>query len=236
MPGDRVAGQRALNNREVHTWFFSLNAIPEKIESMRKFLTAEECRRADRYRLPELSRKYTVARGMQRTILGVYSQTRPEEVSFDYTTNGKPVLPGSELHFNLSHSGEYGILAVAKGRKVGIDLEYIRPVSVLSIAKRYFMPDEYGYLASLADAEQLKAFYRLWTCKEAFVKAHGLALSDYLTDVGVSVPLGNGTPRVWLKEGKDRENAWEVYELKPVEGVVAALAVEGENKQALGIR
>ena len=164
-PGEQLPEYGRLSERSAHTWFFPLQANQGVLHSMRKLLNADECLRSDRYRLPELSRRFILAHGMQRIVLGAYCCIKPEDVCFDYSANGKPFLEGSALQFNLSHSGDYGMLAVAEQSQVGIDIECIRPVSVDSIAKRYFMPEEYEYLESLPESKKLTAFYRLWTCK-----------------------------------------------------------------------
>jgi 4'-phosphopantetheinyl transferase len=222
--GEQVPEQRRLSKTEVHTWFFSLCADQSAVTSMRHLLTADECQRADRYRLAELARRFTLARGMQRKILSAYCGVRPEYMYFDYSATGKPFLPGSSIQFNLSHSGDYGMLAVAIHRQVGIDIEYIRPVSVRSIAKRYFIQEEIDCLVSLSEDQRQKTFFRIWTCKEAYVKARGLALSDALSDVSVAVPLNEDTQSVRVK--KEKVEGWMVYELQPTENTVAALVVE----------
>jgi 4'-phosphopantetheinyl transferase len=225
-PGESLPVHRDLCDCEVHTWFFPLDADKAVIAGQRQLLTPDECRQMDRFRMPELTRRFTIARGMQRVILGAYCHARPEDVYFKYSPRGKPFLPGSSLQFNVSHSGDYGILAVAKQRQVGIDIECIRQISTLSIAKRFFMPEEYDYLASLPEAERQRTFFRIWTCKESFIKARGLSLSSYLSSVLVMVPFGESAPRVWLREGENLEDRWEVFELNMADDAVTALVVE----------
>jgi 4'-phosphopantetheinyl transferase len=188
----------------------------------------------DRFRLPELTRRFTLARAMQRVIVGAYCHVTPKDVYFEYTSHGKPFLPGSSLQFNASHSGDYGIIAVAQQRQIGIDIECIRKISVLSIAKRFFMPEEYEYLASLPEADRQKMFFRIWTRKEAFIKARSLSLSSYLSDVHVAIPLDDTPPRVWLGKEESKVDEWMVYELNPVEDAVTTLVVEPLEGAATG--
>lgn len=225
-PGESLPEYRELCEREVHTWFFPLDADEVKVAGQRQLLTPDECQQMDRFRLPELTRRFTIARGMLRVILGAYCHDRPEDVCFEYTSHGKPYLPDSSLQFNVSHSGDYGILAAAERRQVGIDIECIRPIDMLKIAKRFFIQEEYDYLASLPKAERQRTFFRIWTCKEAFIKARGLSLSGYLSGVSVTVPLGECAPRVWLREEENLEDRWEAYELDMTDDAVAALVVE----------
>jgi 4'-phosphopantetheinyl transferase len=225
-PGELLSEHRELCKHEIHTWFFPLDADKAIIAGQRQLLTPDECRQMDRFRMPELTRRFTIARGMQRMILGAYCHIAPKDVYFEYTSHGKPFLPGSSLQFNVSHSGDYGILAVSQQRQVGIDIECIRQISALSIAKRFFMPEENNYLASLTEDDRQKTFFRIWTRKEAFIKARGLSISGYLSKVSVAVPLCDHVPRVWLRGEEDRMDFWEVYELDMADDAMATMVVE----------
>ncbi len=86
---------------------------------------------------------------------------------------GKPELPGG-MQFNLSHAGDYAVLATCSG-SVGVDVERMRPIDSMRIAKRFFHPDEYAYLSSLPDPHA--AFFSIWTLKESYVKALGFGFS-----------------------------------------------------------
>jgi len=85
---------------------------------------------------------------------------------------GKPYLTGGRMHFNISHSGEYVVLASA-GREVGVDIEKMRPYPA-AVAEKVFTAAEREWLYSQNSNE---AFYRLWTAKESIMKASGLGLS-----------------------------------------------------------
>lgn len=106
---------------------------------------------------------------------------REMEVRIAQGEHGKPSLldyPG--IHFNLSHSGDM-VLAVFAKTEVGCDIEQIRPAN-LNLAKRFFCPYEYSYIASLESEEQNQAFCRIWTLKESFLK---------ITGMGIRLPLNS---------------------------------------------
>ena len=86
--------------------------------------------------------------------------------------NGKPYLRNSGMYFNISHSGEYVVLAVADN-EIGVDIEKIAPYDQ-AIAVRCFTERELEWLQSQGADE---AFYRLWTAKESVMKASGLGFS-----------------------------------------------------------
>jgi 4'-phosphopantetheinyl transferase len=90
------------------------------------------------------------------------------------TQRGKPFVPGSEVRFNLSHSGELTVCAFARGREVGIDVELeSRKTEPLRLAERFFAPDE----AEAVRRDGREAFFRIWVRKEAYVKALGLGIA-----------------------------------------------------------
>ena len=95
-----------------------------------------------------------------------------DEVIITVDENGKPSIPGSGLHFNLSHSDEKVLCAVSD-RPVGCDVEKIEEIDI-KIAKRFFAEEEYKIIAVSDDSQT--EFYRIWTMKESFSKAIGLGL------------------------------------------------------------
>ena len=89
---------------------------------------------------------------------------------------GRPVLgEHPQWHFSLSHSGDWAVCALANSL-VGVDVEKYRPIRVLTLARRYFLPAETAWLESLPEPERNRAFFRLWTAKESYLKAQGLGL------------------------------------------------------------
>ena len=108
-----------------------------------------------------------------RTILGQYLGLPPGDVSIAYEPGGKPYLVEQQFHFNLSHSGERALIAVALNR-VGIDIEYRsdRP-NAEAIFGRFFSRREQLAFLSVPPENRTGAFYRAWTRKEAILKAIG---------------------------------------------------------------
>ena len=118
---------------------------------------------------------------------------------------GKPYFPGlPDFHFSLSHSGERVLCAVSP-QPVGCDIEKPRGYDP-HLAQRFFHPDESAWLLSLPAEEQPAAFFRLWTCKESFIKALGLGLSLPLDSFAVRLiePIGlaqTADERPWRLRG-----------------------------------
>ncbi len=94
----------------------------------------------------------------------------PDKIRINYLKNGKPVLEGSDIQFNLSHS-EHRVMCSVSDIDLGCDVEHIQPID-MDIARRYFFGSEYGTISSADDRDDM--FYRFWTLKESFMKATGL--------------------------------------------------------------
>ena len=178
-------------------------------------LTSDERDRSARLRFERDRRRFVVARGVLRALLGRYLGIRPGHVRFAHNAFGKPELSaacGSELKFNLSHSADLALIAIAPRADVGIDLEQIRErPDYAEIARHFFPAAEAAHVNALPRHLHAEAFLSSWTKKEAYVKACGRSLAD----------LDHGSPYA----GPDRR--WSLYTLRPAPGYVGALAVEG---------
>ncbi|AND70394.1 hypothetical protein ATSB10_29400 [Dyella thiooxydans] len=138
-----------------------------------------------------------------------------------------PVGRHGALRFNWSHSGERALVAVARSVQPGIDLEHRarRTRDVQALARRFFAEAEATALARCDDAGRPLHFLRLWTAKEALLKAQGRGLAFGMDRVAVSV--GPGAPELLAFEGEALED-WHLKELICDEAWVAALAWRGQ--------
>jgi 4'-phosphopantetheinyl transferase len=147
----------------------------------------------------------------------------PEAVTFQYNSAGKPELwpRDSGLSFNLSHSAGLAAYAFATASEVGIDVEQVRPIPDLeSIAAQHFSAPECSELFAADPASRCEIFYRIWTRKEAYVKAIGSGLSIPLR----SLDLGSRS----IYSSADR--AWSIYGLAPPSGYAGALVADGAGR------
>jgi len=166
--------QPALSPGEIHLWRADLDrTVPQEA-----LLSADERERTARLLLPEKKRSFAAGRTLLRQILGLYLAAPPESLRFAYNLHGKPLLTGVCLDFSLAHSGGLFLLAVGTGGALGIDAEQIDPrLDWQSVAQRFFPAIESQALAALPPHRQRRAFYRLWTRKEACLKGMGCGFS-----------------------------------------------------------
>ncbi len=127
-----------------------------------------------------------LGRVWQRHLLSLYGAVAPADWQFETGRHGKPRLtPPQSLEFNLSHSGDWLVMAIAKEVPLGVDIQQLdRQRRIDRLARRYFSGPEVELLSDLDGDDYLRHFYRLWTLKEAWTKAHGGALPTALGEVG----------------------------------------------------
>lgn len=221
-----------LNPEEIHVWRVSLDLPEGEVARLFALLSEEERKRAERFYFPEHRRQFTVARGSLRVLLGRYLDRAPEEISFVYGERGKPSLSPAlgeqTLCFNVSHSGEIALHAFVHSRRIGVDVEKMRPLKdAMQIAEHYFSLREKSQLRGVSEEERQLAFFNGWTRKEAFIKATGEGLSRALDSFDVS--LVPGAPVLLFRVDNDPEEAgrWWLENIPIDPGYRAALVVEG---------
>ena len=226
----------ALEDEQVHVWRASLDGPPSRVDALRQTMTVDELERSERYRFDEDRWRFVVARGTLRCILARYLKTVPEQVRLRYGKRGKPHLVGQSgaagLQFNVAHADGLALFAVARGRRIGVDIEGMdRDLAALEIADRFFSPREIAALRQLPAEARAEGFFNGWTRKEAYIKARGDGLSLPLDRFEVS--LAPGEPAALLSTAWDPEEAsrWSLKELVPGPGYAGAVAVEGRGWQ-----
>lgn len=197
-----------------------------------RLLAPDEEERAGRFHFDRDRRRYVVARGLLRVILGQYLRRAPASLHFRYGAHGKPHVAAPEvaLQFNLSHAGDVVLYAVTRRRRVGIDVERLdRLEDIASLALRVFSAREQAVFRRLPPEKRRAAFFACWTRKEAFIKAIGDGFSFPLEAFDVTV--APETPAALLRTRTDPEAAarWQMHDLAPGAGYAAALAVEGRD-------
>ncbi|WP_193315699.1 4'-phosphopantetheinyl transferase family protein [Janthinobacterium aquaticum] len=158
----------------------------------------------------------SAARGALRAVLAHYTHSNPADLAFTQSRWGKPALTTGELEFNLSHSDDLALLAVASaGCPVGIDIESLEQhrLDVATLFDLTCHDSEKAALLAISGDAQRHAFMALWTRKEAYLKALGLGLQADLHEVTFSQHAQIGC---WGVDGQARRgNApWQVRTLE----------------------
>ena len=215
-----------LNSNEIHLW----NASQKNSVIDFGCLSSDEKARAEQFHFEKDRYAFTFSRTLLRSILSRYLDLEPRAIRFNYTPHGKPFLDPlqnpNQLHFNVSHTHQTVIYAISKNHEVGVDVEYKnQTIDYLSIAKNFFSPYENDCLNKISTPQQCELFYRIWTCKEAFIKAIGLGLSYALNDFDVGEFSNQSAKILRIKNEPEKAKTWSLFCWNPEEGYAAALAV-----------
>lgn len=203
---------------EVHVWTVAVSSeLPEPL------LTAAEVARFSDVD-DEARRQPVGTRSALRAILGAYLAVPPVEVPLVFA--GKPRVSGVDLELSVAHSGALALIAVARVA-VGVDVERVEPIATEEFAdlvEFVLDPDEQAELMTVAESKRLAAYYRVWTRKEAYVKATGEGITGRPLPevvVGVAEPVLRAVDGVPL----DELRRWTVVDLAVPDGYAAALVV-----------
>lgn len=188
-------------------------------------LSPDEIARARRFVFEKDRHHFMAARAALRQLLARHLGQAPASLQFTAGPFGKPALadaPG--LHFNLSHSGATGVLALSERLATGIDVEVLRPMpDAGALADAYFAPAERSAIAALDDAaDRDAAFLRCWTRKEACLKAVGIGLHLATASFDVGIRAEERTVEIATAEGVER--LW-LQALELGDGLLASLAL-----------
>lgn len=150
------------------------------------------------------------------------------------TGRGKPYAPAlAGIDFNLSHARDHALIAIARAQPIGVDLERIdRKLDAHDLARRFFSKREAAALDALPEARRATAFLRLWTCKEAVLKALGAGISFGLDRVAFDLDAA-GSPSALADVDPEAGEAagWRVTLLEPGPGFLGAVAWHGAPRQ-----
>ncbi|WP_071323155.1 4'-phosphopantetheinyl transferase family protein [Janthinobacterium sp. 1_2014MBL_MicDiv] len=165
-----------LEGQDIALWQVDLD--DSHLDAFAASLNPLENDKAQRFRSLALQTRYRRSQGALRQILSDYLDVPPAAVAFRHGAFGKPALAGQALQFNLSHSGNTMLLAIAR-HAVGVDLEQCAgaPFDIEPLLELLCHADERAAMAALAPDQRRQLFYPLWTRKEAYLKALGTGLS-----------------------------------------------------------
>jgi 4'-phosphopantetheinyl transferase len=177
-----------LSENDIHIWLTRKSQIPTAL--VRDYYgLMDELQRARnrRFSRQDLRDSDAITRALQRTVLSEYADILPSEWVFSKDAAGKPYISATNtnLSFNLSHTHEWIVCAVARHPFIGIDIEHCeRKAAIVPLAERFFSHQEYQDLLCLPDADQNNRFFDYWTLKEAYIKARGEGISLGLNRFG----------------------------------------------------
>lgn len=215
---------------QVDIWRVSLDHYPDSAGWAASTLSTDEAERAARFHFEADRHRFIIAHACLRDILSRYLRCEPGKIEFSANDHGKPFLlsNNNEMNFNLSHSGAYILIAVARERNVGVDVERFRlDLEHEKIARRFFSQRENDEFSTIPPEGKVIAFFNCWTRKEAYIKAHGLGLSLPLDSFDVSFSPNEPTLLRATRPNTNEASKWTLLSLDVHPDYAGALAAEG---------
>jgi 4'-phosphopantetheinyl transferase len=241
-PSPSLSSQREqflLLDDDVHIWRVPLNQDFKRTALALEVLSPDEHQKAARYHFCKDRNQFAQARAALRFILSQYLSADPRALDFSFGLQGKPALTNghADLRFNLSRRDGLALIAVTRGREIGVDVELVQTgLAFFQVADVSFSAIEAENLRNLPESLRSKGFYNCWTRKEAYVKARGEGLSFPLKQFDVSLTPGDPVRLLDVRDDilsigqKVHEvNRWTMHGLPAGEEYVAALVVEGSD-------
>lgn len=188
-----------------------------------ELLSSAERARASGFRFALHRERYVRGRVALRLLLAERTGLAPAAVPLSFDAAGAP-LPVDGLHFSLSHSADLAVFAIASGRRVGVDVEV--PAGGVDAVASAFHADERRWVAGFAGGQRDHATLRIWTAKEAYLKALGVGLLRPL-DAFAVVPHDNEALALRDPDDAEAATSWMLQALAAPGDAVATVAVEG---------
>lgn len=177
----------------IAVWTVALSEVPDALwPSLKALLDGTEQARAERFVFERHRNQCIAAHALKRLMLSSLHGTPAPAWRFEIAPGGKPrVSDAAGPHFNLSHCDGLVACAVSPDLDLGIDIEPVTRDAPFEVVRSYFTPQEERWLNGLPGSERGAGFFRLWTLKEAFIKATGRGLAQSLQDISFAFdPLG----------------------------------------------
>ena len=194
------------------------------------YLLDDERASANRYRQATSRNQHVIGRGMARRLLGSDS-VAPTDIGFGYEDYGKPYVESptdAKRPFNVAHTNGLVLCGLGDANAIeliGVDVESLARRTSTELAERFFAAPEIASLRRRPDSDQKRFFLRIWTLKEAFIKAIGTGLRTPLADFAFH-DIDSDNPGIeFLDPGLEDERTWQFFCFEPRPGFVAASAI-----------
>lgn len=223
-----------MNNAEIQLWCAFYDEINDAtlLAAYGELLSDSERLIAPRFYFPKDRRRYLVTRALVRTVLSKYAQVAPKDWVFKANAHGRPEIVNEcaaarNLSFNITHTAGLIILAVARDRQLGVDVENVRSRQASSaIADRYFAAGEVAALHALPADHQQQRFYEYWTLKESYIKARGQGLAIALDAFSFHFPAAGSLEMSVHHIDDDAPQRWQFWQFWVGEDYLAAVCAQ----------
>lgn len=176
----------SITEKNIHLWLIDLSKKNLTPDTMKSVLDSKELNKVDGFNTTSEKESYLYFRAFLRIILSKYLEIKPKDVVINIGKRGKPFVQDSEIKFNISHKKNVAVVAVAKNCEIGVDIEDLeKKFDYNKIVKRFFLTEEKEFLRGADNQERWNKFLRIWTLREAVVKALGKSMALSINKVSI---------------------------------------------------
>lgn len=220
-----------LSTEKVYLYYADISALDRiDAQTSEKWLDHSERTRLERFYFERDNKLYKLSHCMLRWVLSNYTGQRPEQHQFDINNYGKPSLKGNtDISFNLSHSNGTAVIALGKNQQLGVDLEQINyQKEIHNILDNYFHPNEIFQFKALNNTQKNALFFKLWTLKEAYIKASGMGLSIPLNAFNFDCTKAPNLDVFFTSTLNEKTSHWQfsLFESEQYDNFLTAVAVQ----------
>ncbi|MBL1141026.1 MAG: 4'-phosphopantetheinyl transferase superfamily protein [Proteobacteria bacterium] len=224
-----------LSDQEIHVLLLQLDSF--ECDDLMFCLSDDERERANRLKIEEKKKQFIIVRSALRQMLSGLSGMTADKILFSYGEHKKPYIEylhnDQPVEFNVSHSGNYALIAVTLGCKIGVDIEMINDqIDYRSLSERFFSVKENEEFSKIDIGQQLETFYRVWARKESFIKADGKGVAFGLDRFTVSLS-DNSRTKIEFTDSQLTNEQWHCYNLMDIENYKTALTCCGKEKKII---
>ena len=218
----------------IHIWWSILDQPPDLVNKYKHMLSPEEQKRVNNLKFRLLRDRQIISRGILRQVLSKYLNIDIKRIEFTYNKFGKPSLSPKlddfNLHFNMSHSEQLGIFAFAIGSAIGVDVEEIKgSLNFEDVIELCFSDFEKSWFYDIAPGMRKEVFYKIWTAKEAFIKALGTGFSFPVKNIEFKLNRDNNLSFHSISGDYNFVRKWENFSFNPLPGFISSLVMEAND-------
>lgn len=217
-----------LTDNEIHLWIIDCRRDLASLRQERALLSQEEIRLMQSFRHTRDQSRFAARHAGLRSILSRYLDLAADQVAYSRGAQGKLYLPAPSpphnLSFNLSHSAELALVAVCRNREIGVDIEKVDPGFDVEAFAHYVCSDTEKAALQRIPSDQVRAFFRIWTRKEALLKAVGTGLVDDLRTV-------HALDDEVAVESQSAVATWRIQTLELAPGYIASVSFAAGAEQ-----
>ena len=222
-----------LVDNSIHIWCANLDQPGEVVSGFYSILSDNEKTKIKKYISKGLRSRHIVSTGLARVLISNYTTYKPNDIIFKYNEFGKPFVSpdsnGNNLFFNLSHSYNYVVYVFTRNMPIGIDVEKVKELADMEgVVDLCFSESEKKWFSKVSSDKKEEIFYKIWTAKEAYIKAIGKGFSFSPKRISLGQQIEN---RLFVKEieGNGDNNLWKLITFNPYPDFISSIMVENNN-------